>query len=874
MKTLYFVIHPVRNLIAKIRKSKSGIYINGVFIGFILTAFGIISNSNCTIKTSEQNLYKKVIIDDDLPGKTGTPTGGTGTATTSTGTTSGTASGAGTGTGTGTGSGSGTGSGTGSGVWNPPFEGHHSYWTLTTSNGLSVSTYTLIDYSDTRQNKLDRFKDHIYSNYDDSTPSKDFLYDLYFGFRKNGDSDSSSWLNTTDPQSAEYINGTGIIKTVQLVGGVFFESYYFIPFHAPGGGENESRFLVALVKITNDGFDANDCSLFALLNFHMGGCDNTGAPDYCADGETISYNGTDDYLMESKGDVKFIYKSLIPQDYYGADIGGGPNNPWEMLSGGSHLTNSVVSGDDVAAGMENQVNSGDDFLYGETYWFGMIIGFADSASITETDLWTSINSFINSRDPETILNDEIAWWDNWHTGESMPSGIFAEEEAVYRQSTAVLKMGQSRETSSNTPSCITNKCYGQVLASLVPGQWNISWVRDGSYAIMGLVRSNHLNEAKSALEFMLNADMLDEPFDDNNDYQVDYIENSNTAAPWWGLGVNLDQNYAISVVRHYGNGTEESDVNANGPNIEWDDWGLFLWALGEYEQAVEQSGGTSLITDITYWEKASLRTADLLIQLLDPAVNQEILYPDSSIWERHWNPAGSGVEVRRHFTYSNICAYKGLKMAAYMAGLKGDPSKETLYNTNADIIRQGIIDNLIIASAQGTGQPVIAGNLEEMAYVDPPYYMDQSVVEAINVGVITPDSSEAAGTIAAFDHYLSMESHSPGYFRTDDEDSPGVPNWYDRQEWVVVDLRTASALVKMNEMAKAKTILDWITDQARNNYNLIGELLSDGVYQPGSEDDRWDANNDNGGDYQGAIPMCGFGPGAYILGINDYYSSN
>ena len=152
--------------------------------------------------------------------------------------------------------------------------------------------------------------------------------------------------------------------------------------------------------------------------------------------------------------------------------------------------------------------------------------------------------------------------------------------------------------------------------------------------------------------------------------------------------------------------------------------------------------------------------------------------------------------------------------------------------------------------------------------------MDQSVVESINVGILAPGSAEALGTIAAFDYYLDIGSHSPGYFRTDDEDSPGVANWYDRQEWVVVDLRTASALVKMNKMAKAKTILEWVTDQARHNYNLIGELLSDGTYQSGSEDDRWQAGSDNGGDYQGAIPMCGFGPGAYILAISDYYGAN
>ena len=129
--------------------------------------------------------------------------------------------------------------------------------------------------------------------------------------------------------------------------------------------------------------------------------------------------------------------------------------------------------------------------------------------------------------------------------------------------TAILKMGQLREP---------GRGRGQILASLVPGAWRIAWVRDMAYAILGLVRAGHLAEAKLALEFMLNAEMRRDG--DRNFYDVNFIERD--------LGVTLSADYAISVTRYFGDGTEESDSNAAGPNIEFDNWGLFLWALGAY----------------------------------------------------------------------------------------------------------------------------------------------------------------------------------------------------------------------------------------------------------------------------------------------------
>jgi len=123
------------------------------------------------------------------------------------------------------------------------------------------------------------------------------------------------------------------------------------------------------------------------------------------------------------------------------------------------------------------------------------------------------------------------------------------------------------------------------LASIAPGQWNITWVRDMAYATVALAKSGHFAEAKRALAFQMGATV--------GGYQTQ-------------VGVP----YQISVVRYFGNGTEESDSNADGPNIEFDGFGLFLWSLHEY---VKASGDTATLT--TWWPVVQSKVADLLVDL-------------------------------------------------------------------------------------------------------------------------------------------------------------------------------------------------------------------------------------------------------------------
>jgi GH15 family glucan-1,4-alpha-glucosidase len=682
--------------------------------------------------------------------------------------------------------------------WTPAFPGHRSRETLTTSNGLAVATVrSRSPEAGQAFNLVDRLQDHPYVRYDADTPSKDLLRSLYLGYRDGG---AARWLLNV-PGEAAYVPGTSIIRVRQEDAGRALESFVFAPFHAPGGGENQAHLLVVLLHVEDP---QPGLTGLALLDLDLAQAADPHQEGVRAAGPQV--------VSESGGEDVVVYRNLASAGARAtAGAAATAASPLGVTGPFGDGPLEAGPGGNVEVGMEAPLDAGG--------WFGLVL--SHGAGQPAEDVAALVDAFVAGRGPQDILRAEEAFWSTWQARSVVPAGLHPYEEAVYRQSLAVLKMGQVREP---------GRGHGQLLASLVPGAWAISWVRDAAYAIMGLVRAGHLAEAKDALLFMLGAEMR--RAGGRNFYQANFIERD--------LGVTLSAEYAISVTRYYGDGTEESDSNAAGPNIEFDNWGLFLWALAEY---VEASGDDALLS--AHWPTVSARVADLLVELIEPETG--LLYPDSSIWERHWAAFGAAEpETRKHYAYSNICAYQGLKRAAALAGRLGDDARVTRYADASAGLAQAVLTRLV-ATPGGTGQPTVAGNLEELG--DEVRYMDQAVVEAINTGLLADAPEVVQGTLAAFDHYLAIGPHSPGYFRNDDG------TVYDQAEWVMIDLRTASALLVAGERARSKALLDWVTDQARHNYGLIPEL-----YGPGD------------GDYNANTPMCGFGPGAYVMALSEYFA--
>lgn len=595
---------------------------------------------------------------------------------------------------------------------------------------------------------------HLYQEYTPGDVTPDLLYDTYFGIVSSA---GGAWL--TDAVSVNYEPGTGII-VVERPGlsnpSLSVIEYNFTPMSYPGLG------VAQVLKIRNRGSTTvSGVQLVSLHNWHVGGTEGASSPDAT-------------HMVESGSDVSLDYAGPGATDaacsgVYDTVLAG------QMIGGGCAQT-----GDDVVPAFGWRL---DDIPPGGEAWVGVFTGAAGGA-----DTW------IAGRDAQDWYLDELADWAEWQGREEVPEGLGTDELGVYNQQLAYLRMAQVQEPGD---------AFGQIPASFPVAAtdpefahiWNITWVRDGSYAAAALAAAGRTQEAADSLAF---------------------LSQGKTGEFRSYVG---DADYLVSVCRVYGDGTEWSDTDADGPNVEFDDFGLYLWALGE----VRAAGRTDVVELLG--PPALDGVADVLIGLIDP--NTGLLQPDSSIWERHWNGH------QEQFAYSSIQAVAGLTAAANIAEDLGDARAET-YRAAARTIEAGILEHLLDANG------VIAASKDQLD--EGSDYLDLAAVEAFNHGILDPGGAEWAASYAAWDRLKAASGN--GYARNDDGSA------YDAAEWAVIDLRLAEALRRSCQLEEADALDAWITDQAVLNHDTIPEL-----YNPTT------------GDYAGPAPMLGFGAGAYVWGM-------
>ena len=320
--------------------------------------------------------------------------------------------------------------------------------------------------------------------------------------------------------------------------------------------------------------------------------------------------------------------------------------------------------------------------------------------------------------------------------------------------------------------------YGQIPASFpvtAPHEdfthaWNITWVRDQAYAAAALARAGKWEEAEAAIRFTLQGKA------------GGYVD-------------EVGSEYGLSVCRMYGDGTEWSDDDGTGPNIELDNFGLTLWALAETIAA----GADPAVTDmIDVW-------ADVADPLVNAVDENGLIQADSSIWERHWN--GN----QKQFTYTSAMAAAGLRD---IHSHHVSTTEQDRYLAASEEIIDGICDVLVDPDLG------LLGNADE----DPSQAADLAAVEAFNMGLLSAQTEAADATIANWEATL-MAPHGNGFKRNDDGDL------YDDAEWLVMDLRMAELYRRNCQVDKASAIEDWVTQQAYLN-NPIHELMDPetGVY--------------------------------------------
>ena len=623
---------------------------------------------------------------------------------------------------------------------------HFSLPDLVTANGRSAFVF--------EGDRLSSAYPHLYQEYTPGDVTPDVLYDSYFGVVANG---SGAWL--TDARSVDYLPGTGIIAVQRNAPaglGLAVTEYDFAPMGYAGVGVAQVLYVENIGATTLSGVQ-----IVSLHNYHVGGSETVQSPDAS-------------HASESGSDVALNYSGPGASDVSCDDVYN------RVLAGQAIGGGCGRSGDDVVPALGWRL---EDLAPGDGVWIGVVTTDGDG------DAW------IAGRTAETWLTDEQADWASWQAENRVPDDLSDVERRVYEQQLAFLRMAQVTEPGD---------AYGQIPASLPVSApvgdfehiWNITWVRDGSYAAAALAAAGRTDEAAAALRF---------------------LAQGKTGAYRSYVG---DANYLVSVCRVYGDGTEWSDSDENGPNVEFDDFGLYLWALG----VLRDAGRADVVAELG--PPALDGVADVLLGLIDP--NTGLLQPDSSIWERHWNGQ------QQQFAYSSIQAVAGLTAAAGIADDLRDP-RAASYRAGAAEIAAAIRLHLLSASG------VIAASKDQLDIGSD--YLDLAAVEAFNHEILEAGGREWDASLAAWDAGLRVASGN-GYARNDDG------SLYDQHEWAVIDLRLTEGLRRSCDLERARALEAWITDQAALNHNTIPEL--------------YDPSNAN---YAGPAPMLGFGAGAYVWGM-------
>lgn len=562
------------------------------------------------------------------------------------------------------------------------------------------------------------------------------------------------------PDSVEELDGTGIIEATQHMGDVDLVQYAFAPMTLGQSG----LAMVAEVRNTTD-HTIDAFQLVSLHNWLGGGYEEVAQ----FDNQTITEHGSDVA-------VRFVAP--------GADIGT-CDRVYSTVTAGQRLAGDCGgSSSGVVEGFGWNIPR---LAPGEERWVGVL-------ATGETD-----RSWIAGRDARTWLLDEIGWWTEFHARGAVPVGLSADELAVYRQQLAFLKMAQVVEAGAPR---------GQVPASLPatgPVEafahiWNISWVRDGMYATQAFARAGYVTEAADVLRYFMQ--------EGKSGLFAEMLGNAG---------------YGVSLCRTYGDGSEWSDDDGTGPNIELDDLGMYLAALGT---AIDAGGGLALATELG--PRALDTVADPLVALIDPV--SQLVVPDSSIWERHWN--GN----QKQFAWTSAQAVAGLRAAASIANTLGDP-RATTYGNAANQISAGILENLVDVDG------VVASSREELG--NGIGYLDVAAAEVFNLGILDARGTAFAPTMTMWERWLRVPD-ADGFIRNDDAGE------YDSQEWAFADLRMAQAYRRGCRASAAVALENRVTEMAMENHRVIPELYAA-----------------DGADYAGPAPMLGFGAGLYVLGMHD-----
>jgi GH15 family glucan-1,4-alpha-glucosidase len=429
----------------------------------------------------------------------------------------------------------------------------------------------------------------------------------------------------------------------------------------------------------------------------------------------------------------------------------------------------------------------------------------------EAEAGQAVRDFVRWRaglSSSELVRREIAEFEQWR---AKPTVRFTNEKErhLWRQSETMLRIAQSRE-----PNRAERHGNGLIVAAL-PDVYSTPWVRDMAWSTAALVRMGHQAEARAALLAYFNAQPTGKMRPQVN-----------------------DADYQISVVRYFGDGAEEPFFTQEGStNIEFDNWGEALWVLGLYLRKYDDP---ALLEAATYRGPLYESARDFIVKPL--LANTEkygegrIVAADTSIWEERQKD-------KKHFAFSTAMAIVGLREFAQVARRADD-----------DAARRQALDQLALLekgfAAAFIHDGKLRGTLEEGVKND----IDGALIAIINFGVVR-DPKVIHNTVERM-RLLKVASGGYRRVRSTYTDPKIFEYWYERQEFLFVDLSLAELHLRLGKKATADAMLNRIVAKAAADDNIIPEMYVALPCQlfPGRI-----------GDPTGAMPMVGYGAGAYVL---------
>lgn len=412
--------------------------------------------------------------------------------------------------------------------------------------------------------------------------------------------------------------------------------------------------------------------------------------------------------------------------------------------------------------------------------------------------------------PNALEKRELGEVERWRV--KTPGNLDDQERHLWRESEIVLRMAQNRE-----PNRAGRYGNGLIVACLPDGSWFMTWARDMAYATVALARMGHQKEARAAILAYFNA---------------------RPTGKMKGQTGGVD--YQVSVVRYFGNGEEEPFfTNEGSTNIEFDNWGLVLWVMGEYLQRYDDS---ALLREPGYRGRLYETARDYIVKPLLAATEKYddglIVSADTSIWEERQKDA-------KHFAYSSALALAGLQEFAEVAGRAGDEQTRQEVLSRVALLKKGF-------EAAYVRDGKLHGTLEEGIKND----IDGALLAVINLGVVT-DPAIVRSTVERME-LLKVASGGYRRVRSTYTDPSIYEYWYEKEEFVFVDLMLAEVYRGLGRETEANAILQRIVQKAAADHNFIPEMYV-----------AVDCKLFHGaiGDPTGAIPMVGYGAGVYVLDV-------